>query len=145
MPHVTEHTSKVSTRSVKPYACESSWEKRQQDRQTDSQTDRQQTDCPKPLFSTFWGLYIPNPDLSRSRFFARCQYFHWHGSSNNQITLFPGFSFLPKTGVGLPKKTMPHETEHTPTVSTRSSNLIRCVPLQARVPLKGSTDRVQNQ
>ena len=35
MPHVTEHTPKVSSRSVKPYACESSREKRQQDRQTD--------------------------------------------------------------------------------------------------------------
>jgi len=34
MPHVTEHTLKVSTRSVKPHACESSREKRQQDRQT---------------------------------------------------------------------------------------------------------------
>ena len=45
MIHVTEHTPKVSTRSVKPYACESSREKRQQDRQTarqtDGQTDRQ--------------------------------------------------------------------------------------------------------
>ena len=41
MPHVTEHTPKVSTRSVKPYACESSREKRQQDRQTARQTDRQ--------------------------------------------------------------------------------------------------------
>ena len=31
------------------------------DSKTDSKTDRQthtQTDCPKPLFSTFWGLYI---------------------------------------------------------------------------------------
>jgi len=45
-----------------------------------------QTDCPKPLFSTFWGLYIPNPVLSRSRFFARCQYFHWHGSNIGQST-----------------------------------------------------------
>jgi len=41
MPHVTKHTPKVSTRSVKPYACESSREKRQQDRQTEGQTDRQ--------------------------------------------------------------------------------------------------------
>ena len=40
MPHVTEHTPKVSTRSVKPYACESSREKRQQDGQTDRQTLR---------------------------------------------------------------------------------------------------------
>jgi len=89
MPHVTEHTPKVSTRSVKPYACESSREKRQQDRQTASQPDRQtdtQTDCSKPLFSTFWGLCIPNPVLSRSRFFARCQYFHWHGSKNKKIS-----------------------------------------------------------
>jgi len=53
------------------------------DSKTDSKTGRQtdtQTDCPKLLFSTFWGLYIPNPGLSQSRFFARCQYFHWHGS-----------------------------------------------------------------
>jgi len=41
MPHVTEHTPKVSSRSVKPYACESSREKRQQDGQTARQTDRQ--------------------------------------------------------------------------------------------------------
>ena len=40
MPHVTEHTPKVSTRSVKPYAWESSREKRQQDRQQDWQTHR---------------------------------------------------------------------------------------------------------
>ena len=40
MPHVTEHTPKVSSRSVKPYACESSREKRQQDRQQDRQTHR---------------------------------------------------------------------------------------------------------
>jgi len=39
MPHVTEHTPKGSTRSVKPYACESSREKRQQ--KTDGQTDGQ--------------------------------------------------------------------------------------------------------
>ena len=41
MPHRTKHTPKVSTRSVKPYACESSREKRQQDRRPDRQTDRQ--------------------------------------------------------------------------------------------------------
>ena len=60
----------------------------QTDRQTDGQTDTQ-TDRPKPLFSTFWGLYIPNPVLSRSRFFARCQYFHWHGSkiSGNTVLI----------------------------------------------------------
>jgi len=40
MPHVTEHTPKVSTRSVNPYARESLREKRQQDRQTDRHTDR---------------------------------------------------------------------------------------------------------
>ena len=40
MSHVTEHTPKVSSRSFKPYACESSREKRQQDRQTDRQTHR---------------------------------------------------------------------------------------------------------
>jgi len=43
--NVTEHTPKVSTRSVNPYARESSREKRQQDRrldrQTDGRTDRQ--------------------------------------------------------------------------------------------------------
>ena len=73
----------LTTPSVKPYACESSREKRQQDGQTDRHTHTHtQTDRPKPLFSTFWGLYIPNPVLSRSRFFARCQYYHWHGSNN---------------------------------------------------------------
>jgi len=41
MPHVTKHSPKVSTRSVKPYACESSREKRQQDRRSDRRTDRQ--------------------------------------------------------------------------------------------------------
>ena len=41
MPHVTEHTPKVSFRSVNPYACESSREKRQQDRRSDRRTDRQ--------------------------------------------------------------------------------------------------------
>jgi len=41
MPHVTKHTPKDSTRSVKPYACESSREKRQQDRRPDRQTDGQ--------------------------------------------------------------------------------------------------------
>ena len=40
MPHVAKHTPKVSTRSVQPYACESSREKRQQDRQTARQTHR---------------------------------------------------------------------------------------------------------
>jgi len=40
MPHVTEHTPNFSTRSVKPYACESSREKRQQDRRTDRRTHR---------------------------------------------------------------------------------------------------------
>jgi len=38
MPHVTEHTPKVSTWSIDPYARESSREKRQQDGQTDGQT-----------------------------------------------------------------------------------------------------------
>ena len=42
MPHVTGQTPKVSTRSVKPYARESSMEKQQQDNgQTDRRTDRQ--------------------------------------------------------------------------------------------------------
>jgi len=98
MPHVTEHTPEVSTRSVKPYACESSREKRQQDGQTERQKDRQtdtQTDCPKPLFSTFWGLYIPNPVLSRSRFFARCQYFHWHGSNRSWCFIETEQKYLP--------------------------------------------------
>jgi len=40
MPYVTEHTPKVSTRSVNPYARESSREKRQQDRRSDRQTHR---------------------------------------------------------------------------------------------------------
>ena len=58
MPHVTEHTPKVSTRPVKPYACESSREKRQQDRRSDRQTDGQtdtQMDRPKPLYRRFEG------------------------------------------------------------------------------------------
>ena len=38
MPHETEHTPTVSTRSVNPYARESSREKRQQDRQTHRRT-----------------------------------------------------------------------------------------------------------
>jgi len=41
MPHVTEYTPKVLTRSVNPYARESSREKRQQDGQTDRRTDTQ--------------------------------------------------------------------------------------------------------
>ena len=41
MPHVTEHIPKVSTRSVKPYAYESSREKRQEDSRSDRETDRQ--------------------------------------------------------------------------------------------------------
>jgi len=55
------------------------WEFAEKDtaRQTDTQTG-----CSKPLFSTFWRRYIPNPALSQTRFFARCQYFHWHGSKN---------------------------------------------------------------
>jgi len=40
MLHETKHTPKVSTWSVKPYACESSREKRQQDRRSDRWTDR---------------------------------------------------------------------------------------------------------
>ena len=40
MLYVTEHTPKVSTRSGKPFACESSREKRQQDGQTDRHTHR---------------------------------------------------------------------------------------------------------
>jgi len=58
MPHVTEHTPKVSTRLVNPYARESSQEKRQQVRWSDRRTDRQtdtQTDCPKPLSRRFEG------------------------------------------------------------------------------------------
>ena len=44
-------------------------------RQTDGHTDRwahkqtnTQTGCPKPLLSTFWRLYIPNPVSSQTRF-----------------------------------------------------------------------------
>jgi len=39
MPHVTEHTPKVSSRSVYSYARDSSPEKRQQDRRSDRHTD----------------------------------------------------------------------------------------------------------
>jgi len=38
MPHMTEHAPKVSTRSVNPYARESSWKKLQQVRRTDRHT-----------------------------------------------------------------------------------------------------------
>jgi len=50
MPHVTEHAPKVSTRSVNPYARESSREKRQQGRQTDRQTDTHTHRLPKTTF-----------------------------------------------------------------------------------------------
>jgi len=40
MPYIIEHTPKVSTRSINPYACESSREKRQQDGRTERQTHR---------------------------------------------------------------------------------------------------------
>jgi len=41
MPHVIKHSTKVSTRSVNPYAREISREKRQQDRHIDGWTGRQ--------------------------------------------------------------------------------------------------------
>ena len=56
MPHVTEHTPKVPTRSINLHARESLREKRQQDGRTVRQTGRQtdtQTDCLQLLFSTF--------------------------------------------------------------------------------------------
>jgi len=58
------------------------------DSKTDGQTDTQ-TDSPKPLFSTFSGLYIPNPVLSRSRF--------WHDA--NQSHAFCDFG-PPEPGQG---------------------------------------------
>ena len=47
-----------------------------------SKTDRQtHTDVlSKTTFLDVWRLYIPDPVLSQTRFFARCQYFNWHGS-----------------------------------------------------------------
>ena len=54
---------------------------------TDSKTDRQTDGLSKTTFLDVLGVvhYIPNPVLSRSRFFARCQYFHWHGSNISQV------------------------------------------------------------
>ena len=89
MPHVTQHTPKVSTRSVEPYACESSRKKRQQDRrsgrQTDGRTDRQthRRIVQNHFSRRFGGCTSQIRSLSRSRFFARCQYFHWHGSNTD--------------------------------------------------------------
>jgi len=130
MPHVTEHTPKVSTRSVKPYAREIARGK--SDRKTARQTDTQ-TGCPKPLFSTFWGLYIPNPVLSRSRFFARCQYFHWHGSKIEECvsTVRPVMSESPSWSIvkvmaslgGSPQKSRSMETVRDRRVSKQSAEV----------------------
>jgi len=91
MHHVTEHTPRVSTRWVNPYACESLQEKRQKDRQTDRQTTDRRTDRRLTDGQTHWR--IAQNHFSRrfegcssqirsswSRFLARCQYFYWHGS-----------------------------------------------------------------
>jgi len=51
MPYISKHAPKVSTRSVNPYARESSREKRQQDTHTNTETG-----CPKPLFRRFEGF-----------------------------------------------------------------------------------------
>jgi len=59
MPHITEHAPKVSTRSVEPYARESSRKKLQTDTQTHTyKQTHTQTDCRKPLFSRFRLLHI---------------------------------------------------------------------------------------
>ena len=81
---MTEHAPKVSTRSVNPYARESSPKRLQQDRQRDRQTDRhthRDTDTftnglSKTTFLDVRRLYIPNAVLSQTRLFARCQHFH---------------------------------------------------------------------
>jgi len=74
MPHVTEHTPKVSTRSVKPYACESSREKRQQDRQTvgqtDGQTDRHTDGLSKTTFLDVLGVVHPKFGLISKSIFS---------------------------------------------------------------------------
>jgi len=82
---------KVSSRSVNPYARGIPRKKLQQDRRGDRRTDQQtdtQTGIPKDKKThrrivqndfprRFDGVvYIPNPVLSKTRFFARCQYFH---------------------------------------------------------------------
>ena len=75
MAHVTEHTPKVSTRSINPYARESSREKRQQDGRTDRQTDG----LSKTTFLDVLRV-VQCPSQIRSYlevdFFARWQYFH---------------------------------------------------------------------
>jgi len=48
--------------------------------QTDRHTYTHKRGVQKPLFSTFWRLYISNLALSQTWLFARCQYFHLHGS-----------------------------------------------------------------
>ena len=103
MPHVTEHTSKISTRSVKPYACESSREKRQQDRQTARQTDTQ-TDCAKPLFSTFWGLYT-----SQIRSYLEVDFLH---DANTSIDMEVKIISYTEPVKSYPKSTIVYEVLH---------------------------------
>ena len=75
MPHVTEHTSEVLTRSVNPYARGSSREKRQQERQTDRQTDTHRRIVQNPFSRRFEGCTSQIRSYLEG-FFARCQYFH---------------------------------------------------------------------
>jgi len=78
MARITEHAPKVSTRSVKPNARKSSWEKRQQDKQTDGKTDRRIVQITfLDVLRVVQMQYIPNAVLSQSLLFvARCQNFH---------------------------------------------------------------------
>jgi len=70
MPHVTGHTPRVSTRSVKPYACETSREKRQQDGRSDRQTDRHTDGSSKTTFLDVLRVVHPNKSglISKSIF-----------------------------------------------------------------------------
>jgi len=63
MPHVTEHTPKVSTRSVNPYTRESSREKRQQDRRSDRQTHRHTDGLSKTTFLDVLRVLHPKSGL----------------------------------------------------------------------------------
>ena len=100
MPHITEHGPMVSNQSINSYDREISREKATA-RQTHAHRRIVQNhfsgrfdDCTvghkshDPRFHVFLmeagvmtfvthcTLYIPNPVLSQTRFFARCQYFH---------------------------------------------------------------------
>jgi len=78
MPHVTEHTPKVSTRSVNPYARESLREKRQQDRRSDRRTDRHRRIVQNHFPRRFEGC------TSQIRSYLEVNFFH---SANTSIDM----------------------------------------------------------